>query len=263
MKINLEEIVPDIIKLVKETGAFIKNERNSLEQKDVKSKTDQSLVTSLDLASEAMLVEGLTKILPEAAFLAEEKHNHSDRHDLMWIIDPIDGTTNFVHYFPMYCISLALWQHGAIIMGIIYEISGGECFVAYQGKEGAYLNNEQIFVSEVQNVAKSLLATGFPSSGFEQIDEFLHHFRTFMTASHGIRRLGSAAMDLAYLACGRIDGFFEYNLNPWDVAAGAYIVQKAGGKLTDFNGGDDYIFGKRILASNTHIHEEFLSFFKK
>jgi myo-inositol-1(or 4)-monophosphatase len=263
VEIKLNDIVPEIVKLVKQTGAYVKKERSSWEQKDVKSKDDQSLVTSLDVASEMMLVKGLKQILPEAAFLAEENHNHSDRHALMWIIDPIDGTTNFVHYFPMYCISLALWQDGKIVLGIIYEISGGECFLAYEGLEGAYLNEEKINVSEVPSVSKSLIATGFPSSGFEQIDEFLNHFRTFMTQSHGIRRLGSAAMDLAYLACGRIDGFFEYNLKPWDVAAGAYIVQKAGGAITDFNGEDNYIFGQQILASNERIHGEFLSYFKK
>jgi myo-inositol-1(or 4)-monophosphatase len=262
MDINIAKIAEQAKAIVMHTAAYVQNERAKWSWDDVKYKSDKSLVTSLDVASEQMLVRGLSKILPEADFLAEELHHDQKSKKLFWIIDPIDGTTNFAHGFPMYCISLALWQEDRIVLGIIYEMTSKECFWAHEGREGAYLNEIEMNVSSVKTVKESVIATGFPSSAFEHIDKYVSQFRTFMTTTQGLRRLGSAAMDLAYVAAGRCDGFFEYELKPWDVAAGAYLVQKAGGMVTDFEGGDNFIFGKQILASNNHIHDEFIEHFK-
>jgi myo-inositol-1(or 4)-monophosphatase len=258
----IKKVAEQSLNIVKETADYIRTARTKLMSHEINYKADQSLVTAIDLGAEEMLVNKLGAIVRGARFLAEEKYRDTPKTDLMWIIDPIDGTTNFVHNFPMYCISVALWHNGKIVLGIIYEISSRECFWAHSESGPAFLNSTPIKVSAVRTLSESVLATGFPSWAFEKIDEYFEHFKRFMIKTHGIRRLGSAAMDLAYVACGRCDGFFEYNLSPWDVAAGAYIVQKAGGLVTDFNGGNNYLHGGEILASNTWIHKELLTNFK-
>ena len=249
--------------IIRQTAVWIKNERLSWDLGDVKSKADTSLVTSIDLGSEARLVEGFTRILPGSHFLAEEKYSVHDPKELLWIIDPIDGTTNLVHGLPMYCISVALQVNAKTVFGIIYEISSGECYSAYEGQDGATLNGRPISVSKANKLQDTLLATGFPVVDFSRLEPYMDILKIFMQRTHGLRRLGSAAMDLAYVASGRCDGFYEYGLNPWDVAAGAYLVEKAGGKVTDFRGKDDFIHGREIVASNSCFHEEFLDVFKE
>jgi myo-inositol-1(or 4)-monophosphatase len=260
MQIN--KVADKALKIVKDTADYIRKARLKLPDHEISYKKDNSLVTSIDLGAEERLVSKLADLIPGAGFLAEENHDDRDKN-LLWIIDPIDGTTNFVHNFPMYCISVALAREGKVLMGIVYEVNSRECFWTHADTGVAYLNQSPIRVSAAKTLSESVLATGFPANSFEQIDEYFAHFKNFMTITHGIRRLGSAAMDLAYIAAGRCDGFFEYNLKPWDVAAGAYIVQKAGGKVTDFSGKDNFIFGGEILASNTWIHREFLDHFLK
>jgi myo-inositol-1(or 4)-monophosphatase len=259
---NADKIAPSILKLIEETAVFARKERTEFQHGDFDSKPDQSLVTHIDKETEERLISGLSKILPDSTFLAEEGYSQSKEGELTWIIDPIDGTTNMVHNVPAFCISVALRHQKKTILGIVYEISRNECFYAYDGLEGAFLNGKPIQVTKTATVKDSLIGTGFPMTAFEKIDEYLDHFRYFMVNTHGVRRVGSAALDLAYVSCGRYDGFFEYNLSPWDVAGGAYILQKAGGRVTDFTGGDDYIFGKRILASNGLIHDELLRRFQ-
>lgn len=249
--------------LIRETGEFVKNERKSWHIADVKRKIDTSLVTAIDVASEQRLVAGLKKILPGSDVLAEEQHNTRPDNELIWIIDPIDGTTNFVHNLPLFCISVALMSKGKVIFGIVYEINNAECFRAHEGEEGAFLNGKRIYVSEAPVLKECLLATGFPSNGFDILEEYINTMRAFMQNTQGMRRLGTAALDLAYVACGRCDGFFEYRLKPWDVAAGAYIVIKAGGAVTTFSGGDDYIFGGEMLATNGVVHKETIEFMAK
>jgi myo-inositol-1(or 4)-monophosphatase len=263
MPLKLDYIGTELKKTAAQAAGLIREERSRWKYEDLKFKKDSSLVTSIDVATEERLVSALGKLLPEADFMAEEAHKERPSSSLMWIIDPIDGTTNFVHGFPPYCISVALWEEGKVVLGAVYEISQDECFFASAAKEGAYLNDRPIRVSAAGTLKESLLATGFMPGGFPEMDEYMYHFRTFMLNTQGLRRMGSAAMDLAWVACGRCDGFFEYGLNAWDIAAGAFIVQKAGGSVTDFSGGDDYLFGRQILASNTAIHEEFLNQFKR
>ncbi len=258
---QIKEIAEKALVIIKRTGDYVKAERIKLDATGVNYKEDKSLVTTIDVGSEERLVKGLQELLPGSTILAEENHNQDIQSELMWIIDPIDGTTNFVHDFPMYCISVALWQQGKIVFGVVYDIPGDECFWTHEETDYVYLNEKPVLVSTAKNLGESLLATGFPSSAFARMDEYLEHFRYFMMHTHGIRRLGSAALDLAYVACGRCDGFFEYNLKPWDVAAGALLVQKAGGLVTDFSGGNNYLFGGEMLASNKLIHNELLNRF--
>ncbi len=181
---------------------------------------------------------------------------------LHWIIDPLDGTTNFIHGVPVYSISLALVKDGVVQSGVVYEISRDECFTAWKGG-GAYLNGTRIHVSETNSLAQSLLATGFPYYDFKRIQDYLALLHDLMKSTHGLRRLGSAAVDLAYVSCGRFEGFFEYGLSPWDVAAGVILVTEAGGQVTDFNGGEKYIFGHQIVAGCPGIFAEFSSQVKK
>lgn len=251
-QVQLEQLTSRACEVVKKTGAFIRGELGRVGADRVEEKALHSLVSYVDRSAEGQLVKGLGGLLPEAVFLTEEETVQTRDGDLQWIIDPLDGTTNFLHQLPCFAISVALRAGGATVLGIVYEINRPECFYAWSGG-GAYLDGKPIGVSGTTRLEDSLLATGFPYYDFERMDAYMDVLRTLMKESRGIRRLGSAAVDLAYVACGRFDGFFEYSLHPWDVAAGALLVQEAGGRVADFSGGDDFLFGKEILASNQGI----------
>jgi myo-inositol-1(or 4)-monophosphatase len=188
-------------------------------------------------------------MLPGSGFIAEEGTSTKKSDTYNWIIDPLDGTTNFSHGVPVFAVSIALMKRNELVLGVVYEINRDECFHAVKG-QGAFLNHVSIKVSPVQTIDKALLATGFPYYNFDQMKQYLAILDEFMKGTHGLRRMGSAAVDLAYTACGRFEGFFEYNLQPWDVAAGALIVKEAGGLVTDFSGGNDFLFGRQIVAGN-------------
>lgn len=265
---NLENICKQTTEIAKEVGNFIRAERTRIKEDAVEEKSINSLVTYVDKTSEKMLVEKLQALIPEAGFVTEEETIAKTGEVYNWIIDPLDGTTNFIHGVPCYCISIALMKSvtsnlksqisNHLILGVIYEINLDECFYAWEGSK-AYLNGKEIRVSERTLLKDSLLATGFPYYDYERQKEYMDLFSDLMKNSRGLRRLGSAAVDLAYVACGRFEAFYEYSLHPWDVAAGAFIVQQAGGKVCDFNGGDNYLFGKEIIATNTLIHDELLT----
>ena len=229
---------------------------------DIEQKGIHDFVTYVDKTSEDRIIETLKGIIPEAGFIAEENSQLSKSDYYNWIIDPLDGTTNYIHSIPFYSISIALQYKEEIILGVVYEVNSGELFYSWKGG-AAYLGNDKINVSSTKKMDDSLLATGFPYHDFSILDDYLNVLKYIMKNSRGVRRLGSAALDLAYVACGRFDGFFEYGLNPWDVAAGAFLVQQAGGKVIDFKGKDNYIFGREILASNCGIHNEFFQIIKK
>lgn len=254
--IELGKILTNTKALVLEVGDFIRQESKNFSTSDIEHKGFNDLVSYVDKSAEKQLVDGCSKILPQAGFIAEEGTSDKKGETYNWIIDPLDGTTNFTHGLPVYAISLALMQGDEIILGIVYEINRDECFYAIRG-EKAFLNEKEISVSKAEHLKHSLLATGFPYYDFDQMNTYLQILNDFMQKTHGLRRMGSAAVDLAYVACGRFEGFFEYNLNAWDVAAGAFIVQQAGGTVTDFKGGNDYIFGKEIMAACS-IHKEML-----
>ncbi|MDH5400413.1 MAG: inositol monophosphatase [Cyclobacteriaceae bacterium] len=256
-KIKEKAFVERVIEIAKMAGSFIAREAVGFKQDKVEEKKGYSdLVSYVDKEAEKMLVTALNKLLPEAGFLAEEGTGGEVQGDWLWVIDPLDGTTNFIHGLPVYAVSIALLHQGQARLGVVYEINKSECFSAVEGM-GAFLNGRPIAVSQTDALEGTLLATGFPYYDFARMDEYMPILRAFMETTRGLRRLGSAAVDLAYVACGRFDGYFEYNLNAWDVAAGVLIVKEAGGSVTDLKGGDDYIFGREVLAAGA-IHPEML-----
>ncbi len=251
---NIQNICEQTVQIARETGRSIRKFRSEHEP-DVETKGKNDFVTQIDKATEKKLVEALSKLLPEAGFITEEKTSNKKGVLYNWIIDPIDGTTNFIHGLFPFAISIALMREKQIVAGVVYEMGLDECFYAWENGP-ALLNGLPIQVSKAPTVADSLIATGFPYTQYSLMDPFMESLDYFMKNSHGLRRLGSAATDLAYVACGRFDAFYEYNLHAWDVAAGAFLIQRAGGKVTDFNGGDNYIFGGEIIAANAHMFEE-------
>jgi myo-inositol-1(or 4)-monophosphatase len=253
---DFERICYDVADIVKHTGAFIAREKERLTSEQIESKGIHNFVTYIDKGSEERLVGDLKKLLPGAGFIAEEGTSNQKGKFFNWVIDPLDGTTNFIHGAPPYAISVALMEGNTTVIGIVLEVALSELFYAYQGSP-SYLNGKIIQVSNAPAVTDSLIATGFPYTNFERVGPFMNSLEYFFLNSHGVRRLGSAATDLAYVACGRYDAFYEYNLNPWDIAAGAFIVNQAGGKVSDFKGGDNYLFGNEIVASNALIFNEF------
>lgn len=258
---HLEKITNQVITLSKTCGAFLKEESSIFDYSKVELKGKNDLVSYVDKVAEQMMVDGLKSILPEAGFLTEEGTVQTDSNTLKWIIDPLDGTTNFVHGLPVFSTSIALIQDDELLLGVVYEVNKDECFSAYKDG-GAFMNGSQISVSKIETLDESLLATGFPYRDFGKTKEYLEILNHFMQNAHGLRRLGSAAVDLAYVAMGRFEGFFEYNLNAWDVAAGALIVKEAGGIVTTFSGKSDFVFGKELIASNG-IHDEMKSIIKR
>jgi len=223
----------------------------------VTRKGDINLVTEVDLAAEALIVEKLSRVFPEHTILAEENHSETQAGEFTWIIDPLDGTTNFAHGFPWFSVSIGLEIRGDLIWGIVYHPILGEIFTARRGG-GAWLGRTPLRVSGTVSLSDSLLATGFPYDIRTSPLNNLDHFREFALRARAIRRAGSAALDLSYVAAGRFDGFWELKLNPWDCAAGYLLVREAGGMVTDFTGVEGTIYDRRCLASNGRIHEEML-----
>jgi myo-inositol-1(or 4)-monophosphatase len=217
------------------------------------------LVTSVDRDAERRIVETLQKHFPQHSILAEEETDQVGTEvSHRWIIDPLDGTTNFAHGYPQVCVSVALERDGEVILGLVYDPLRSECFRAAKG-QGATLNGSPVRVSGVQELDKALLATGFPYDHREKADFYLAFFKAFTIRSQGIRRNGSAALDLCYVASSRVDGFWELKLQPWDTAAATLIVEEAGGRVSDLSGNEFSIWGDETLASNGAIHDEMVS----
>ena len=259
--INYPDLERQVIALSEDVGDFIRRESRNFDKGRVEQKEGfANLVSYVDKESEKKIVSALGKMLPGSGFIGEEGTAIKGSGEYTWIIDPLDGTTNFTHGLPPYAISIGLANASIIELGVIYEINMGECFHAT--RDGAFLNQKPIHVSPITKLSEALLATGFPYYQFEQMTAYLDIIRTFLDKTHGIRRLGSAATDLAYVACGRLEGFFEYNLNPWDVAAGTFIVQMAGGVATDFRGGNNFIFGGELCVGGG-VHAEMLEVIQK
>ena len=250
-----KKICLEVAELAAQVGAFVKNERVGLQTKGFETKGKNDFVTYIDKESEKRVIEGLEKILPDSGFIAEEQTSVKKNETYNWIIDPIDGTTNFIHGLPPHAISIALQKNDELVIGVVHEIVLGETFYAWQNG-GAYINGKSIHVSNVPKVHDSLIATGFPYSDFSRMQNYVETMMYFFSNSHGLRRIGSAATDLAYVACGRFDAFYEYSLKPWDVAAGVVIVREAGGRIGDFSGKNNFLFGGEIIASNNNVFDE-------
>lgn len=257
MKIDFDELTNQTVALAKEAGQFIQREMQSFSKTSIQSKGLHDFVSYVDKQSEQYLVNALGNLLPGAGFIAEEGTGNRSATGINWIIDPLDGTTNYIHGIPVFSVSIALMIESEIALGVVYEINLDECFYAHKASH-AFLNGKEIAVSHVAKLSDSLLATGFPYSDYSRLEKYLEFLKYLLKNTHGVRRLGSAAVDLAYTACGRFDGFYEYGLNSWDVAAGTLIVKQAGGTVTDFSGHDNYLFGRELMATNTTVHREML-----
>ena len=251
-------ICEEVQKIAKEVGAFIEDEINKLSDQDVETKSKASLVTYVDKTAEQNIVHALKKLIPDAGFITEEGTASHSGEKYKWVIDPLDGTTNYIHRVPMYSVSIALMEGNEIVVGIVYDIHGDEMFYSWKGG-AAYLNGTEIKTATNSEHENALIATGFPYYDFEVIDAYLKVLKFFMMSTRGLRRMGSAAIDLAYVAAGRFDGFYEHALNPWDVAAGVFLVQQAGGKVTDFSGGDNYMFGRQLVAAGNSYFPNFFA----
>lgn len=255
--IDLSKLCQKVRVLALETATLIRNERKNFStEKDIERKGHSNFVTYIDKLSEEVLVRELSKFLPEAGFIAEEGTSTKKGEHYNWIIDPIDGTTNFIHGLTPYSISIALMRDSEVILGVVYEISHGEMFYAWEGSD-AFLNEEKIVVSSSSEHQQALIATGFPYYDMQFMGQYMEALKEVMNITSGVRRLGSAAIDICYVACGRFEAFWEYGLHPWDVAAGSFILKQAGGKVSDFNGGNAYLFNNEIIATNANYFSKF------
>ena len=238
-------------------GHRIINHMQDIDKLNIEQKGKNDYVSEVDKDAENTIIQIIQKYYPEHTILAEESgvHDTESNSDVRWIIDPLDGTTNFLHQFPQFCVSIAVEVKGRIEHAAIYDPTRDEMFSASRG-EGARVDNQRIRVTGQKTLDNALLATGFPYHDFSYLDAYMESFKAFMTSTAGVRRPGSAALDLAYVACGRVDGFWEMNLKPWDIAAGALIIKEAGGLATDFRGGNDFLESGNILAANPKLYKE-------
>lgn len=250
--------------IIRDTANSVKAQRATWEQRDFVHKGDRSLVTELDVYSERRLSALLKDLLPGSGIIAEEEHKSlTATTDYVWVIDPIDGTTNFVHQIEASCISVALRYKDETVAGFVHDIYCDICYWATENSEGAFANDKPIHCTPTEKLSDALIATGYPSTTFIDFDAYMSSLGELMHKSRGIRRLGSAALDLAFTACGKFDIYFEGNLNPWDVAAGAFIVEKSGGIVVDFKGEPEGFEGKQVLAGNPELVQQMLEILQK
>ena len=260
--VNLETTYHHVIDICKEAGNYIREEYQVFLSQRIEEKGLHDLVSYVDKESERLLVDRLQKLIPESGFITEEDTNRQKGPVYNWIIDPLDGTTNFIHKVPTFSVSVALTRGEELVIGVVYEINRDECFSAFKNG-GAYLNGKEIRVSQTEKLSQSLLATGFPFRLFDNLDNYVAVLKSLMQQTRGIRRIGSAAVDLAYAACGRFDCFFEYNLNNYDIAAGVLIVREAGGMVCDFDGDDQMLAKGSVVAGGQMITESVFQEIKK
>jgi len=236
----------------REAGDYLRENLGTLSPAQIEVKAAFDFVSEIDRHSEAILISHLREQYPGHRFFTEESVR-DERHEYRWIIDPLDGTTNYVHALPAFSISMALERDDAILVGLVFDPMRDELFLGIRGA-GASLNGRSIAVSKIQSGERALVATGFPFRRKHLLQPYLRSFNDIFMRVSGIRRIGSAALDLSYVACGRLDGYWELGLSPWDAAAGALIVREAGGRVTDFSGGDDAIWSGQTVASNQFLH---------
>ncbi|MBM4141539.1 MAG: inositol monophosphatase [Nitrospira sp.] len=252
------EFLHTAVRAAKSAGQFIKENLGRISKKDIALKQASDFVTLVDKESEQIIIHTIKEKYSHHVFLAEESIKETETGEYRWIIDPLDGTTNYIHQYPVFSVSLALEYKKEIILGVTLDIVKNELFTAEKGR-GAFLNEKPIRVSEVTSLKDSLITTGFPFRRKELIDAYLNLFKNVFNKVSDLRRAGSAALDLAYLACGRCEGFFEIGLSQWDIAAGAILIKEAGGVITDFGGEPDYLLTGNIVAGTPAVHKEILS----
>ena len=247
------------VEIAREAGALLVSFYERRVPFELKGEFD--LVTEADLASEKLVVERLQSRFPQHGIVAEEGSGHSSPSEYRWYVDPLDGTTNFAHSLPIFNVTLALERAGEMVAGVVFDPIRQEMFTAELGS-GAWLNNRRIRVSAVSRLESSLLCTGFPTRR-RHLNTNVHFYHQLAMATHGVRRTGSAAIDLAWVACGRLDGFWEFGLNPWDMAAGRLLVAEAGGRVTDMRGAPHTFQSPHLLADNGHVHEQIVEIFNE
>jgi len=246
------------IEAAREAGRFLKYSVGKVRDIEIKQGEVRNLVSEIDKGSEERIISMIRRHYPGHAILAEESGGTTAASDYKWIIDPLDGTTNFLHGVPLFCVTIGVEYKGEIVAGVVYDPNQDELYTAEKGA-GAFLNGKRLKVSGASELINSLLVTGFPYDIASSPGKAVDHFAHFLMEARGLRRLGSAAIDLSYVAAGRFDGFWEVHLNPWDMAAGVLLVSEAGGSVTDFSGGPLSIYGKSIVASNGRIHGSMVS----
>lgn len=245
------------IRAAREAGDILMHHYGDLRHIRIKNDQQFNLVTEADTNAEKRIVDILLEAFPDHGVLGEEGGERKGSTPYKWVIDPLDGTTNFTHAFPIFSVSIGLEHDGDLLLGVIYDPTRDEMFTAERGK-GAFLNDERIHVSDTTSIDEAMLVTGFPYNIRENPDFCYERFIAFLKEAQAIRRLGSAALDCAYVAAGRLDGFWEVSLQPWDKAAGHLLVEEAGGRVTDFSGAPHDIYDLPFLGSNGHIHDEML-----
>ena len=228
------------------------------DRQDISFKSEIDLVTTVDREAERLIIDTITAAFPEHGIHAEESPSRSSQDGHRWYIDPLDGTTNFAHGYPQFAVSIALAREDDLLLGVVYDPVREEIFTALRGG-GARLNGAPITLSPVDQLGRALIATGFPYDHRQHLDFHLSFWREALQHAQGVRRAGAAALDLCYVACGRLDGFWEWNLHPWDLAAGRLIIEEAGGRVTDATGGPHRLSGEETVASNGRIHGELLA----
>lgn len=248
--------------IAREAGSFIREEGKKITSSDIEIKSTASLVTYVDKTAETNIVEALKKLILNSGFITEEGTASHNNERFKWIIDPLDGTTNFIHGITPHSVSIALMEEDKLVLGVVYEVGVDETFYAWKDSP-AFLNGNEIKVSSTSKSVDTLIATGFPYYDFDKMDNYIEAAKYLMQNTRGVRRLGSAAVDLAYVAAGRFDAFFEHALHAWDVAAGAFILQQAGGKTVDFNGGENWLFGGEIISASESYFDEFFGIINK
>jgi len=259
---DYKEITLKVLDLAKIAGTFILEQRKQFTADRIETKGKQDFVSYVDKETEKMLVDGLFKIIPDSGFIVEEKTANHSNEEFIWIVDPLDGTTNFIHGVTPFAISIALMQNNKIVVGVVYELGQKEFF--YSWKEApVYCNERVVSVSKATAISEGLISTGFHINDNSRLEGQLKTVFEIVSNSHSIRRPGSAATDLAYVAAGRFDGFFEYGLSPWDVAAGGFLVEQAGGTVSDYSGKKNYLYGREIIAGTLGVHENLLQLLQK
>ncbi len=259
--LDYQKIIDQLIPLGEKVGEYMRNEIDKVLRSQIEEKELNSLVSYVDKTSEEMIVETLAQILPEAGFITEEKTIQTEVKDVMWIVDPLDGTTNYLYGIPHYSTSIALRVNGEIVLGMVRDNAKQECFTAIKG-QGAFLDGRKLQVSTNLKLADSIFVTGFPYSNEYDPSAYLKIIEHWLKHSRGLRRLGSAALDLSYVAAGRISCYYEGFLNLWDIAAGALIAQEAGAIVSDFKGEDKHLQSCKIVASNPGIYPEVIEVLK-